>query len=130
MMEKFKQSTAISDDDTGVFTSSTDLFLFYRQTMVNLAKLSTGRPFLDLCKLFGKWLMLYADALNMKIPKYVYCFQQGDRIFERDDKRASAEDVKITCVILNTAEYCQNTAMQVGFGHVIFILEYYSWKRR
>lgn len=69
MAETFRASSNVADDDTGVFTSSADLFLFYRQTLVNLARLTNGRPFLDLGKLFGKWLMIYSDILQTKIPK-------------------------------------------------------------
>ena len=70
MMEQFKQSVAVSDDDTGVFTSSTDLFIFYRQTLVSMAKLSTRKPFLDLSKLFGKYLLIFSDMLSSRLPKY------------------------------------------------------------
>jgi hypothetical protein len=80
-MEKFKQSSTMSDDDTGVLTSSTDLFLLYRQTLVNLAKLSTGKAFFDLSKLFGKWLFIYADILTAKLPKFVqYRLSKADNL--------------------------------------------------
>lgn len=68
--EAFKTQPAVADEEA-VLTSSTDLFLFYRQSLVNCARLSTRKPFLDLCKMFGKWLGNYKDVLISKLPKYV-----------------------------------------------------------
>ena len=72
MLEKFKSKTSITEEDmnTGVFTVSTDLFLFYRQTLVSMAKMNTGKAFLDLCNLFKKGLVALSDLLNAKLPKY------------------------------------------------------------
>ncbi|KAJ1541108.1 Vacuolar protein sorting-associated protein 53, partial [Cladochytrium tenue] len=67
MMDAYRQSTVMQEDDY-VLQSSTDLFLFYRQTLVQCSKLSTNKPFLDLCRLFGKWLRVYADVLTSKLP--------------------------------------------------------------
>jgi hypothetical protein len=73
MVDKFKSSGPPGDEDlqTGVFTASTDLFYFYRQNLVAMAKLNTRKPFLDLSKLFAKWLLLFAEVLNSKLPKCV-----------------------------------------------------------
>ena len=102
MVEKFKQITTLSDEDlnTGVFSASTDLFFFYKQTLINMSKLNTGKPFADLCQLFGKWLINFCDAMSAKIPK-------------DERKTPTNDDIKMTCIILNTAEYCQNTTSQL-----------------
>lgn len=43
-----------------VMPSSTELFYFYGQNLEQCAKLSTGKPLFDLCKVHKKWLKLYA----------------------------------------------------------------------
>lgn len=105
MMEKYK-STPIStnitagSDDEGLIPSSTDLFYSYRQTMIQFARFSTGKPFLDLSRMFGKWLREYANYLTLKLP--------------RDDRRSfSDEDIRLVCFIINTADYCGNTITQL-----------------
>lgn len=75
MFENYRNQPLIGDnanansEEETVLPSSTDLFYFYRQTLVRFAQLSTGKPFLDMCKIFGKWLKVYAEFLLSKIPK-------------------------------------------------------------
>ena len=45
-----------------VLPSSTDLFLFYGQSLEQCAKLSTGQALFDLCTLHKKWLRIYAGT--------------------------------------------------------------------
>jgi hypothetical protein len=71
MLENYK-SQPVQYDDESVLQSATDLFYYYRQAFTNFAGFSTGKPFLDLCRLFGKWLKFYADFLNQKLPKYIF----------------------------------------------------------
>lgn len=71
MQEKFDGFRRnLGELDDGIYMSSSDLFLFYKQTFTNCAKLSTGKPFLDLCKMYQKWLDKYKDLLLSKLPKY------------------------------------------------------------
>ncbi|KAJ3333115.1 Vacuolar protein sorting-associated protein 53 [Blyttiomyces sp. JEL0837] len=85
MMDAYRVSSVTQEDDS-VLQSSTDLFLFYRQTLVQCSKLSTKKPFLDLCRLFGKWLKVYADVLSSKLPK--------------DDKKSySDEEIRTACLL-------------------------------
>ncbi|RUP48667.1 hypothetical protein BC936DRAFT_144204 [Jimgerdemannia flammicorona] len=103
MMVTYKNKPQNSEEDASavVLSSSTDLFYFYRETLVQCAKLSTGKPFLDLCQLFGKYLVVYAnEVLIGKLP--------------RDEKRTIAlEDIRYMCLILNTADYCFITISQL-----------------
>ncbi|KAG5219848.1 Vacuolar protein sorting-associated protein [Salix suchowensis] len=46
-----------------VLPSSTDLFYFYRQSLEQCAKLSTGQPLFDLCAVLKKWLKIYAGCV-------------------------------------------------------------------
>ncbi|KAJ3413185.1 Vacuolar protein sorting-associated protein 53 [Chytridiales sp. JEL 0842] len=99
MMDTYRASSGTQEDDY-VLSSSVDLFLFYRQTLVQCSKLSTKKTFLDLCRLFGKWLRVYSDVLLSKLPK--------------DDKKSYSEDeIKVVCMVLNTADYCNQTICQL-----------------
>ncbi|KAI8924441.1 Vps53-like protein [Entophlyctis helioformis] len=102
LAEKFDgfKSQAPTADEEAVLLSSTELFLFYRQSLVNCARLSTRKAFLDLCKMFGKWLKNYNDILLGKLPK--------------DERRVPTEDdIRIICFVINTADYCSSTTGQL-----------------
>lgn len=101
IMDTYRAKPVAEDDPSiSVLSSSTDLFYFYRQTLVHCSKMSTGQPFLNLTRMFAKYLRVYADLLMSKLP--------------RDDKaalnEASARDV---CLVLNTADYCHVTSAQL-----------------
>jgi hypothetical protein len=71
------RTEAIPDDDnsTSVLQSSTELFIYYKDTLTNCSKLSTRKPFYDLCVMFAKWLRIYAnDVLIGRLPKFVPMF--------------------------------------------------------
>ncbi|KAK9479498.1 Vps53-like protein [Lipomyces japonicus] len=89
-----------SDDETPlqVLPSSIDLFLFYRQTLTQSSKISTGSELLKLSRIFAKYLQQYADRTL------------AARII---DKVTTLQDVKMTCLIISTANYCHTTADQL-----------------
>ncbi|KAI9138891.1 Vps53-like protein [Paraphysoderma sedebokerense] len=102
MMESFRSKPPLSEEDTymAVLQSSTELFLYYKEQLVQFSKLSTKKPFYDLAMMFDKWLVGYADVLQGKIPK--------------DEKKPlSKDDWKVTCILLNTADYCSNITSQL-----------------
>jgi vacuolar protein sorting-associated protein 53 len=83
-----------------VLPSSADLFSFYRQTLAQCAKLSTSTPLVDLSRLFGKWLQIYAEQiLVIHDPSTAL--------------KTVPPNVKDTCMILNTADYCLTTTTQL-----------------
>lgn len=47
-----------------VLPSSTELFYFYKQSLEQCAKLSTGKPLLDLGNVQRKWLKVYAGMCS------------------------------------------------------------------
>lgn len=52
------------DDGTmAVLPSSTDLFYFYRETLAQCSKFSTGKALFDLCQLFAKHLDSYCSQI-------------------------------------------------------------------
>ncbi|KAJ3379710.1 Vacuolar protein sorting-associated protein 53 [Lobulomyces angularis] len=104
MMQQYREQPIETSDqqanEDSVLPSSTDLFYCYRQTMVQFSRFSTGKPFLDLSKLFKKWLSIYSELLLSKLPR-------------EDLKKISEEEIRVTCVIINTADYCTSTTAQL-----------------
>jgi vacuolar protein sorting-associated protein 53 len=83
-----------------VISSSSELFNFYRLSLAQCAKLSTGQPLLDLSKVFAKYLDQYAQQ--------VLLFYISEKPSGGTPSRIpSAQDVVL---VLNTADYCYNTS--------------------
>ena len=55
-----------NDVPVPVLPSSTELFYFYAQNLEQCAKLSTGKPLYDLCKVHKKWLRIYAGQWSFQ----------------------------------------------------------------
>ena len=86
-----------------VMSSSTELFSFYRLTLGQCAKLSTGAPLVELSKVFAKYLDQYAQQVLLY---YISERPSG----QTPSRTASTED---TVVVLNTADYCYHTCTQL-----------------
>ncbi|TPX58681.1 hypothetical protein PhCBS80983_g02968 [Powellomyces hirtus] len=99
IMDQYRARPILQEDEA-VLSSSTDLFYLYRQTLVQCAKFSTKKPFLDLVRLFAKWLKQYADLLSSKLPK-------------EDKKTLTEDDIRTICLIINTGDYCTSTTSQL-----------------
>ncbi|KAJ3271836.1 Vacuolar protein sorting-associated protein 53 [Terramyces sp. JEL0728] len=101
LSEKFEPlKLALGEMEEGIYSSSVDLFLSYRQTFGTCAKLSIKKPFFDLCKMYQKWLNKYKDCLCAKLPK--------------DDRKLLSEDELVNlCAIINTSDYCTATTTQL-----------------
>ncbi len=82
-----------------VLPSSTELFHFYRLTLAQCARLSTGSRLLELSKTFAKYLDQYSQQ--------VLFFCLGERA---GPQGPSIED---TILVLNTADYCYSTCNQL-----------------
>ncbi|KDQ21712.1 hypothetical protein BOTBODRAFT_99351 [Botryobasidium botryosum FD-172 SS1] len=97
-----------SEDDTTslVLPSSTEIFYFYRQTLDQCAKYSSGSTLFDLCSLQKKWLRIYAEDVliaSMKRP--------AER--KSSEGRLNLAELRNTCILLNTADYCQATSLEL-----------------
>lgn len=105
MADKARVNSKITDEEfqTGVFTSSTELFIYYRKTFPNFAKLTSGKMFVDLSKLFGKFLGIYCDVIKNKL-------------IENPKGISTSDEIKTACIVLNTADYCHITTSQVFFA--------------
>lgn len=99
-------SSSPSDNPSAVLPSSTELFYFYREALDRCARLSVRQPLLDLCKVYRKWLKTYAeDVLNAALIKF-------DR--RSGEGRPNLQELQTACLVLNTGEYCLETAAQVS----------------
>lgn len=86
-----------------VIPSSTDLFTFYRQSLAQCAKLSTGSSLSELSKLFAKYLDQYAQQVLLY-------FVTERASGQTPSKTPSLEDL---ILVLNTADYCYSTCNQL-----------------
>lgn len=86
-----------------VIPSSIELFNFYRLTLAQCAKLSTGARLVELCKVFAKYLDQYAQQVLLFYVSERPSGQTPSRFPQLED----------TILVLNTADYCFNTCTQL-----------------
>ncbi|EPQ57099.1 hypothetical protein GLOTRDRAFT_137518 [Gloeophyllum trabeum ATCC 11539] len=92
-----------------VLPSSTELFYVYRQSLEACAKLSTGKTLYDLGEVLKKWLRTYAeDVLIAGLKK------PPTQPRKSTETRYDANELKNACMLINTADYCQRTAAELG----------------
>ncbi|KAI9492204.1 vacuolar protein sorting 53 [Zychaea mexicana] len=103
MINSYFASDMNADDDGSmvVLPSSTDLFYFYRETLVQCAKFSTGKPFYDLCQLFTKHLHAYCNVVLL------------GGVSKNEKSDLSTENLRFITLALNTADYCCMTTSQL-----------------
>ncbi|KAF2118188.1 Vps53-like protein [Lophiotrema nucula] len=83
-----------------VIPSSTELFHFYRLTLAQCAKLSTGTRLLELSITFAKYLDQYGQQVLLHFLSNEKHGQQGP-------------DIQDIVLVLNTADYCYMTCNQL-----------------
>ncbi|KAG0146760.1 hypothetical protein CROQUDRAFT_43939 [Cronartium quercuum f. sp. fusiforme G11] len=107
-----------------VIPSSTELFYFYRQTLERCAALSNRSPFLDLCQIYKKWLKVYSEEIlsaSLSVTNNGCISNTGSDRPSFEFKRPSSEAsrhvqtplILCACAVLNTADYCAETAGQL-----------------
>lgn len=82
-----------------VISSSTELFNFYRHSLAQCAKLSTGHPFLHLSRVFARHLERYSQEVLL------YCISERPA----GGTLSQTPTIQDLVVVLNTADYCYNT---------------------
>ena len=107
MIPKYRQEPPKPPDEEFspqmVISSSTELFSFYRLTLAQCAKLSTGARLVELTKVFAKYLDQYAQQILL--------YHVSERPSgQTPSKIPPLEDVVL---VLNTADYCFNTCNQL-----------------
>ncbi|KAJ6587222.1 Vps53-like protein [Mycena vulgaris] len=91
-----------------VLPSSTELFYFYGQSLEQCAKLSTGKPLFDLSVLHKKWLRIYAeDVLVAGLKRPI------SQVRKSTESRFEVNELQQSALIINTADYCQTTALEL-----------------
>ena len=107
MIPKYRAEPAIQPDEEFspqmVISSSTELFSFYRMTLAQCAKLSTGAHLVELTKVFAKYLDQYAQHILLY---YVSERATG----QTPSKTPQIQDLVL---VLNTADYCYITSTQL-----------------
>ncbi|KAL8706724.1 MAG: hypothetical protein Q9201_000249 [Fulgogasparrea decipioides] len=86
-----------------VVPSSIELFNFYRRTLAQCAKLSTGPRLVELSRVFAKYLDQYAQQVLLFYVSERPSGQTPSKIPQLED----------TILVLNTADYCFNTCTQL-----------------
>lgn len=124
-------------NNSTVYPSCADLFVFYKKCLVQCTQLSTEKPMYQLTQIFKKYLREYASKiLVQKIPKAsVQATSLGtsmsmltkdfqnlstaagnvlqNLLKEGDQPRYSRDEIVRLCCILTTAEYCVETVDQL-----------------
>ncbi|KAH8655181.1 Vps53-like protein [Xylariales sp. PMI_506] len=101
MIPKYKAQPLIPPDEEfsqAPIGSAIDLFHFYKVTLSQCAKLSTGERLLDLTKIFGKYLDEYAQQVLLAILQ------------RSGPQTASLEDI---IMVLNTADFWHTNTGQL-----------------
>lgn len=94
--EEFNPQTVIS--------SASELFNFYRLSLAQCSKLSTGEPLLQLARVFAKYLDMYAQQVLLS-----YLSERPSNA--TPSRRPALEDI---ILVLNTADYCYNTTTSLS----------------
>lgn len=107
LLPKYRQQPLKPPDEEfnshTVISSSTELFTFYRHSLQQCAKLSTGGSLAELAKVFAKYLDQYAQQVLLN---YISERPSG----HTPSKVPSIEDL---VSVLNTADYCYTTCNQL-----------------
>ncbi|KAJ6498983.1 Vps53-like protein [Mycena sanguinolenta] len=101
----------IPDDDNKaviVLPSSTELFYFYGQSLEQCAKLSTGKPLFSLATLHKKWLRIYAEDVLIAGLK-----RPPSQVRKSTESRFEVGELQQSSLVINTADYCQTTALEL-----------------
>ncbi|XP_030847285.1 vacuolar protein sorting-associated protein 53 homolog [Strongylocentrotus purpuratus] len=114
-----------SEESGAVLPSCADLFVYYKNCMVQCSQLSTGTPLLDLTQTFQKYLRVFANRLlTNNLPKsqtttpagglnISALLKEGLKESSSDVPKFTPEEQYLVCSILCTAEYCLDTTQQL-----------------
>ncbi|XP_033627751.1 vacuolar protein sorting-associated protein 53 homolog isoform X2 [Asterias rubens] len=120
-----------SDESGAILPSSADLFVAYKNCMVQCSNLSTGAPLLSLTATFQKYLREYASRLlTNNLPKtqagqgasttvgamginISALLKEGLKESTSEAPKFTPEEQYLVCSLLCTAEYCLDTTLQL-----------------
>eukprot|EP00252_Welwitschia_mirabilis_P001763 TRINITY_DN11706_c0_g1_i1.p1 TRINITY_DN11706_c0_g1~~TRINITY_DN11706_c0_g1_i1.p1 ORF type:complete len:829 (+),score=191.73 TRINITY_DN11706_c0_g1_i1:175-2661(+) len=97
---------------TNILSSSTQVFLIFKRSLKRCSALTRSQTLFNLFKVFQRVLRAYAGKLSARLPKggtgIVASATGSDQI------KTSDKDERTICYIVNTAEYCSETAGQLA----------------
>ena len=109
-----KDSTVDSRGELPVFTSSTDLFVYIKNSITRCTVLSKGQTFFMLYEVFKNSLENYAKVMFQKLPSSVssaasFAFGSSTILSSSVQYRINTGEESNICYVLNTCEYCAET---------------------
>lgn len=100
MIPRYRTAPLLAPDEEftpqAVIPSSIELFHFYKTTLSQCAKISTGERLLDLSRLLGKYLDEYAQQVLLHLLQM-----------------PGGPSIKTTILVLNTADYWHTNSQQL-----------------
>jgi len=74
LTDKFRAASVTDVDEAGitlvVLPTASDLLYYYKEALVRMKKVSTRKAFVDLSRVFAKYLRVYCEVLQSKLPRY------------------------------------------------------------
>jgi len=106
-----KDNSVASRGEHPVFTSSTDLFVYMKNSITRCTVLSRGETFFMLYQVFKKSLENYANVMFQKLPTSVstaasFAFGASNIISSSVQYRIPDDEEQNICHVINTCEYC------------------------
>ncbi|CBY25138.1 unnamed protein product [Oikopleura dioica] len=118
LVQRFVTDFAIESSQTcEVLPSCADLFVYYKKCLVQCSQLSTGEPLLNLSKIFAAHLRSYGYnvlmnnlPINTKTSAAQSALSQMTALLKEESAtRLTRHDLALTCLLLNSADYCIDT---------------------
>ncbi|KAJ7527685.1 hypothetical protein O6H91_16G066600 [Diphasiastrum complanatum] len=98
---------------TNILSSGTQLFSVIKRSLKRCSALTKNQTLFDLFKVFQRVLKAYSGKLNARLPKVgtgIVAAATGTE----GQLKISDKDERVICYIVNTAEYCYETAAQLA----------------
>ncbi|XP_024383135.1 vacuolar protein sorting-associated protein 53 A isoform X2 [Physcomitrium patens] len=95
---------------TNVLSSGTQVFLIIKRSLKRCSALTRNQTLFNLYKVFQRVLRAYAGKLVARLPRG----QPGLVSSTEGQVKVSDKDERVICYIVNTAEYCHETAANMG----------------
>ncbi|XP_024364577.1 vacuolar protein sorting-associated protein 53 A [Physcomitrium patens] len=95
---------------TSILSSGTQVFLIIKRSLKRCSTLTRNQTLFNLYKVFQRVLRAYAGKLVARLPRG----QPGLVSGTEGQVKVSDKDERVICYIVNTAEYCHETAANMG----------------
>ena len=117
-----------TDEQAVTLPCCADFFVYYKKCLIQCCQLSTGNSLLSLTQIFAKYLTEFANKVllfnlpnraSIKEPSVGLSVTLGANLTsllsekESSPAKLSQDDLRLCCVLLSSAEYCLETAVQL-----------------